>query len=201
MRLRSSTGHRWLLLPLGAGVGFGFGFGMSLLPAPHEAGLFWIGNLCAPWLALAFVSGALQRRWPVALIAGVLVEIACVAGFYFDFLFHGPSALGLPDGTPLSEYLMPTIAHWLHFVTEWLIIGTGAGVVWGLLGHWWRKSAARAAAIAAVLPFLAEPTLWTIRGDQVPITLWTVEMLLGGIALALMFRHRSLADRRQRLTE
>ncbi len=185
-----------LRLTLGVLVGLTFGRLMSLIPSPHEYNVFWVGNLCAPWLLIAFCTGLSQRSAPRAAIAGLLAESACVVGFYSSFLFHGPTALGLPRDTPLSQYLLPAVTGWLHFISFWLVIAVGSGTVYGLLGLLWRRSAHLITGLAIGLPFVAEPGLWTLRDHQLkgPLGLWAIEVSFG-LALAGMVMTKSFRVR------
>jgi hypothetical protein len=175
---------------LGVGLGLGFGRAMSLLPSPSAAGVFWVGNLCAPWLALAFLTGRAQPSWSRAVMAGVLTEVACVTGFYAHFLFLGPSAQGLPEGTALAQYAAPALWGWLRFTAPWLAAATGAGAVYAALGQWWRRSRAAAGGVAVGLPFVAEPGMWTLRLQHVPWPVWTVEVLFGLAVTLVLLRPR-----------
>ncbi len=175
---------------VGVLVGLTFGGLMSQIPSPHDYNVFWVGNLCAPWLVIAFCAGRGQRSAPRAAIAGLLAESACVVGFYASFLFHGPTALGLPRGTPLQDYIVPTVTSWLTFISFWLVMATASGAVYGLLGHWWKRSAPLITALAVGLPFVAEPGLWTLRDHQFkgPWGLWATEMGFGLVLTAILHR-------------
>ena len=183
---------------VGAGVGLAFGRGMSILPSPVTADVFWIGNLCAPWLVIAFLAGRHQRTWARSAAAGLIAETACVVGFYGHFLFLGPSALGLPHDPPFLNYVSAALTGWLHFTAFWLLMAVAAGTAYGLLGQWWHRSAPIAGALAVGLPFVVEPGLWTVRMRHLhtPWALWAAEILLGLIVTFLLIR-RSAVTRAQ----
>ena len=173
---------------VGVLAGLTFGGLMSQIPSPHDSNVFWVGNLCAPWLVIAFCAGQGQRSAPRAAFAGLLAESACVVGFYASFLLHGPTALGLPRGTPLLDYIVPTVTSWLTFTSFWLVVAAASGTVYGLLGHWWKRSAPLVSALAVGLPFVAEPGLWTLRDHQFrgPLSLWVTEAALGLVVTAIL---------------
>lgn len=183
-------------LALGAACGLAFGRGMSLIPSPGTSRLFWIGNLCAPWLALAFVVSWSQSTRGRAAVAGIVTEVCCVLGFYAHFLFLGPSAVGLPAGTEVSRYAERALAGWLHFISPWLVAAVIAGLTYGLLGNWWRRSSATAVALAVGLPFLAEPVLWNVRVgglQQQPWVVWGLEASVGLLIVGVPSRRRRVA--------
>ncbi len=63
---------------IGGGV---YGFATSSIPSPHAVTVFWMGNLCAPWLVLSFFAGRSQAAWRWAAVAGALADVACVGGW------------------------------------------------------------------------------------------------------------------------
>jgi hypothetical protein len=180
---------------LGVILGLAFGKAMSLIPSPHSGHVFWLGNLCAPWLVIAFLAGESQRDPLRAATAGLLAEIACVVGFYAQFLFHGRSSLGLSDSTPFFHYALIDLRQWFVFVAFWLVIAVTSGVLYGLLGFWWRRSAPPVAALAVGLPFIAEPGLWALRDHELrgPSYIWVAEVALGvGLIIFLLVRKSRL---------
>jgi hypothetical protein len=181
-------------LAMGIGVGAVFGHLMSAIPSPTIAHVFWVGNVCAPWLALSFLSGVLQKRLGFAILAGILTDLACVVGFYWNFLFLGPVALGMPASTPLPAWIFRSFIAWVTFIGPWAAIAIGSGAIYGVLGRWWRRSGTTAATIAVALPFLAEPPLWTFQGDQVPLLFWIAETIAGIVIGAFLIRRRSWAS-------
>lgn len=180
-----------------AAVGFLFGFGTSSIPSPHDVSVFWIGNLCAPWLVLSFFAGRMQRSLGWAVLAGVLVDVACVVGFYIRFLTLDPLKLGLPPATPLTTVATTSLRHWLFFIALWLAAGAVGGAVYGALGSSWRRSKPLAAGLAVALPFVAEPGLWPLRNGyyQGPWFIWAVEVAVGlAVALCVVgIRSRTVA--------
>lgn len=136
------TAVRLLAVAIG---GFLYGFLTAHLPAPHDATLFWLGNLGAPYLLIPFIVGAWRFRAPVASAAGALAAGAVVAGFY-----NLPAArnvgiwfrtflLGDPGGRP------------------WLTIAIMVGLIFGHLGFRWHHKRARFAGALVAMAFIAEP--------------------------------------------
>jgi Family of unknown function (DUF6518) len=96
----------WILLVMFALAGLLLGRLMSSLPTPTTLTTFWIGNLSSPWAVLAFVAGWSQRSLIWAAVAGVAAEVACVAGFYSQFLVGDivdPRRLGFVDSTDAGQ--------------------------------------------------------------------------------------------------
>jgi hypothetical protein len=190
----ASRARQNVALVVGTLAGLAFGRGMSIIPSPHAVGIFWVGNLCAPWLVIAFLAGRYQQTWIRAAVAGMIAETGCVVGFYAHSLFRGgPLAIGLPRDTPFLDYAPAALTWWLHSIAFWLLMAVGSGLLYGVLGQWWRRSAPIAGALAVGLPFVAEPGLWTIRQGNLhtPWALWGAEVLLGLSITFLLIRRRA----------
>lgn len=123
-----------LLLTGSVVVGVVFGRVMSQIPSPTDVHVFWVGNLCAPWLVLAFLAGRVQSRWAWAVLAGVVTDVGCVTGFYSEFLFLPVTAYGSAPGTPLRFVVVTDIERWLIFIAPWVAAAVVGGLVYGLLG-------------------------------------------------------------------
>jgi hypothetical protein len=92
-RYLASVQRRFVILiasSLGAGL---FGAAVSAIPYPSSTTLFWVGNFSAPWAVLPFIAGWAQRSWKTAALAGLLADLACVVGFYANFLTLDPRQL------------------------------------------------------------------------------------------------------------
>jgi hypothetical protein len=183
-----------LLITLGAAL---FGYLMARLPPPDVPSAFWIGNFSAPWAVVAFVAGWSQRRVVPAMLLAVLAEVACVIGFY-DLLGTLTSycrgmpldyCLGAPQGTSPIWLELTLFQMWLRgSAGQWLVVGVGAGVVYGYLGAWWGRTRSLVPAALLVLPFFVEPVAWQayeghLRG---PAIIWLCEALVGAGLLAVM---------------
>ena len=172
-----------------AGLG---GWAVASIPAPDDVSTFWIGNFSSPWAVLAFGAGWAQRGRLWAVVTAVVAEIACVAGFYSRLLFLDPAHLGLSPATAPLESFSVGLSGWLVFVGPWMLLGVGAGVVYGLLGASWARSRTLLAAVTLGLPFLVEPLAWPIYVGFVkgPAIIWIAEVGVGATIIALAFRSR-----------
>jgi hypothetical protein len=174
----------WILLVLCALAGLLLGVLMSSLPAPTSVTTFWIGNLSTPWAVLAFGAGWAQRSRLWSAVAGAAAEIACVAGFYGQFLVGDvvdPRRLGFVDSTDAVTLVGTAVGQWLWFIAPWVAVAIGAGIVYGLLGRWWGQSRSIVAGVALALPFIVEPAAWRVYVGfgQSPLVLWLVEVAVG----------------------
>jgi hypothetical protein len=168
---------------------------MSSLPTPTTLTAFWIGNLSSPWAVLAFVAGWSQRSRTRAVAAGVITEVGCVVGFYGQFLvgdFVDPRRLGFFGSTDALTLVATAVSQWLWFIGPWMVVAIGAGVVYGLLGRWWRESRSIVAGVALALPFVVEPVAWRVYVGfaQGPMALWLVEVAVGLTILAWVIAGR-----------
>jgi hypothetical protein len=174
----------WMLLALSALAGLLLGLLMSSLPAPSALTTFWVGNLSSPWAVLAFVAGWSQRSRLWAAVAGMAAEVACVIGFYGQFLVGDvvdPRRLGFVDSTDGFTLIGTAVSHWLWFIAPWVVVAIGAGLLYGLLGRCWGESRSFAAGVAIALPFIVEPAAWRVYVGfgQGPLVLWLVEVAVG----------------------
>ncbi|GAA0306173.1 DUF6518 family protein [Kineococcus aurantiacus] len=119
----------------------------TVLPRPFAA----LANAVGPWVVPAFAVGALCRRWPVAVAAGVLACLGEVAGYYAVSAARG---FGVGAGPVLL----------------WAATGLVGGLVLGVAGWLWRRAGSpRRAALGAALlggVFLAEGAVthgWYLR--------------------------------------
>ncbi len=183
---RLGSMREWTTLVGWAVAGGGFGFAMSSIPAPPESGIFWVGNFSSPWAVIAFLCGWSLRSRGVAAVAGAVTLVACVAGFYAQFLFVGAARLGLPDATPWLTVAATGVTRWLVFVAPWMLVAVPAGAVYGLLGRQWGKSRSIICGVAIALALIAEPAAWWAYTGLVkgPVALWVVEIALGLALLA-----------------
>ncbi len=177
-------------------AGLALGWLMSSLPAPSEVGAFWAGNFSAPWAVLAFGAGWAQRSRLWAAVGGVAAEVACVAGFYGQFLVGDvvdPRRLGFVDSTDALTLVGPAVSQWLWFIAPWVVVAVGAGVVYGLLGRWWGESRSIVAGVAIALPFIVEPAAWRVYVGvgQGPLVLWLAEVAVGIAILGWVIAARS----------
>jgi hypothetical protein len=197
--VRPFASRRWPSLVAFVLVAGAYGRASAAIPAPSDPSLFWIGNLCAPWLVLSFLAGRAQRSLPLAVLAGALTDIACVVGFYFTFLSLDPSRFGLADATPLATVALTSLGDWLRFTAQWLLAAVAGGALYGALGLLWRRAHLLAAGLALALPFVAEPVLWIVREGRYegPWPIWAVEVVVGlGVAAFAVARAGGAAQPR-----
>lgn len=109
---------RLLALAVGAGAASGLltSLGQTVLPGPFGG----LANAVSPWLVVPFVVGASARRWPWAVLVGVLACAAQVGGYYGTSVLRG---FGVGSS-------------WTVF---WLVCAVPGGVLAGAAGwSWWR---------------------------------------------------------------
>jgi hypothetical protein len=178
--------RKFVLLGAFAIGGALFGFSVSSIPSPSDPTVFWVGNFSSPWAVLAFLAGWSQRSWLLAAFAGAVADIACVMGFYFRFLTLDPSAFALPRSTDVMTVALTSAGHWIAFVSPWIGLALAAGLMYGSLGQWWRRSRSFIAGAAVAVPFIAEPWLWPLYDGfyKGPTVLWMAEIAVGLLVLA-----------------
>lgn len=173
-------------------AGFVYGLVVSHIPSPSTVGVFWVSNLSAPWLLLAFLAGWSQRSRLWAAVAGALTDVAAIAGFYLAFLLidPGPGPFGRP--TPTLTRIAENMGSWLGFIAPWLAYAVVAGLVFGLLGWWWGRSRSLLAGAAVCLAFVLEPVAWTLYDGHLPrpAVIWIAEAVVGLAALAWLLTAR-----------
>lgn len=166
--------------------GFVYGWATSYIPAPHDASAFWVGNLCAPWLLIAFLAGYWQRSWTMSVLAGITTDVACVLGFYFrTFDLHSRWGND-PNAAPPSAATQ--VQHFLSVNQQWFAAALLAGALYGAIGQLWRRTRSLAAGLVVAVGFLAEPALWPLYNGfyKGPWFLWAAEIAVG-IAVAVGF--------------
>ena len=165
-------------------VAFLFGLTVSHIPA-------WVGNLAAPWLALPFLAGWVQRSWLWSAVTGVLAVEVCVAAFYLNTLPPlDPVYLGLAPSTSHAGVVVAAVAWWLGFHSQWVTLGVPAGLVFGLLGCWWGRSRLMIAGFFLAAPFLLEPAAnvrtVALHAYTMPLHAYVVWVIEAGVGLALL---------------
>jgi hypothetical protein len=172
-------------------VAFVFGLTTSRIPAPRDPSMVWVGNLAAPWLALPFLTGWVQRSWPWAAVTGGLAVVVCVAGFYLNTLPPLDRVyLGIAPSTSSLELVMAALSWWLGSHTEWFTAGAATGLVFGLLGCWWGKSRQVVAGVFLAAPFLFEAAAGIRAGRLHSLVVWVLEAVVGVVVLAWVVASR-----------
>jgi hypothetical protein len=175
-------------------AGFIYGLAVSHIPSPSTVGVFWVSNLSAPWLLLAFLAGWSQRSRLWAAAAGALTDVAAIAGFYLTFLLIDPTT-GRPDGpTSILTRIVGGMGYWLGWVVPtWETKAVLAGLVFGLLGWWWGRSRSLLAGAAVCLAFVLEPVAWALYDGHLPRP---AVLSIAGAAIGLATLALVLASRR-----
>jgi len=161
-----------------------FGLTTSHIPAPRDPSMVWVGNLAAPWLALPFLAGWVQRSWPWAAVTGMLAVVACVAAFYLNTLPPLDRVfLGLAPSTSEAGLAAAAVTWWLGSHLQWFTIAVPAGLAFGLLGCWWGRSRLLIAGFFLAAPFLLEAATG-VRTAPHSNVVWVVEAGVGATLLA-----------------
>lgn len=130
----------------------------SLIPSPDDPGAFWIGNTAAPWLAMAFVAGAVQATAVAGMLAGAIVDLVIVAAFYSHFLT-------IPDD---RQNGFSRLVSWIEFAGPWFLVALLGGAAYGFFGYYWRAKRSRLAAVLLGVPFVAETLVQRATDGQWP---------------------------------
>lgn len=171
-------------------IGLVFGGADQFLGSLHAAqAMGWwtisVSGLSAPWLLLPFVGGRLQRTPRRAIVAGLLVTFAALAGYFAMTLsplegvhFHWAEAWGLIASNRLNE-----------------VGGLVGGPTFGWLGYRWRvcRSWVAAGAVACALCLEPVAVVAARRGAGRSDVVWGVEVLAGLVTSAyfLVAKRRS----------
>ena len=195
----ASPSRRALLVGAAVAGGLAYGYLTAHIPSPRDAGVFWVSNLSAPWLALAFLAGWPQRSRPWGALAGCCADVACVVGFYAQFFTFGdPDRLGLSPTTPLAERLAVDLGGWVSFAAPWLLAAVVGGAAFGYLGACWGKSRSPIAGLLLATAFVLEFAAWYLHNRALwpPHSIWLAEvsfgvLLLAGVLAATQRRRRA----------
>ncbi len=133
--VRGSAGQsKAFLVTFAAGLLFGLACALAdQLPySPHLllVAPVWLGNIAGLWLVAAFAAGALAPSLRVARLAAPLLLVSAVLAYYGFIVLAGTRA----------SVALPTL---LSTAVIWLLLGVGAGLVFGWLGFRWRKGTVR----------------------------------------------------------
>jgi hypothetical protein len=166
-------------------VALAFGVGMSVFKG-NDGGAIRdaIGNLSAPWLALAFGAGATAGGGRV--FAGALV--GALASFLALGAFYGANSFVLHLGPhPWLVDLRLAFGNGYFFRFAAL-----SGPVFGGLGAWWQRTRSRPAAVLVAALFILEPFAWLANAGGVhagDAAVWAVEVAVGIAGCTLAARH------------
>jgi hypothetical protein len=204
-RVFDGVGARLVALAIG---GYLWGALTTSIPAPDDPGIFWLGNLAAPYAVLPFLAGTWGFRAPLAAIAGAVTSCAGIAGFYQLHNVGDVTAtqLDLPVSMTARDVVLEAYSRWFStFVlgqpggAPWLTIAAVIGGIAGVLGFLYAAKGVRLAAIVVACSLLVEPSVYVAGSGGLPligsysltspnVLVWTVEALVGLTALALVVR-------------
>jgi hypothetical protein len=179
--------------------GLVFGAAMAVVKGQDTGVRDVVGNLSAPWVALAFLGGALSVRPRRGAILGVAVTMAAFAGFYL-------SEAAILDLGPHPWYEDVRLAAGTFNVYEqW---GLLSGSVYGALGALWASRSLRSAPLAVAAAFLCEPLavallmragVWSGGGLLNHPAIWSGELVVGvALATPLLAKRLSSPGARRR---
>ena len=170
---------------LAAAVGFAFGGADQYLGSLVTLGPWTssVSQMSAPWLALPFAAGATAGTSRRALLLGVTVTVAALAGYF-------AMTLSPIEGVPLGHFPADLVAL-ARSNTRNIVGGLLTGPLFGLLGWRWHATRSRWSAVAIGAMFCLEPLARLGVGSlSAPATVWAVEILLGVALGASLIRAR-----------
>jgi hypothetical protein len=198
-------------------AGFLYGFGTAHLPASTSGTRMWAANLSAPYLLLPFLAGAWAFRRPAAAPgAGALASASAIAGFY-NLLGVGDVTNASVDAAPTvtaRQLVLEAYGRWFSTFllgdpggTPWLTIALVSGALLGLVGFAWRSTRRWWLAAPVGAAFLLEPVASLVvlplvnrirfgvaspgySLEPANLALWTAEVLVGALLVALAARLR-----------
>lgn len=157
-------------------LGSGIMLGSRFLLGPWAS---TVSTMSAPWLVLPFAFGCSQVRPRRAMLLGLVVTLAALAG-YFTLMW---SPL---EGVSLSQFLSewPTLLR-----SQWANIcgGLVTGPLFGLLGQRWRTNRSWTSAALVAGALCLEPfARWVAGRLSPPALVWEIEVATAAV-LALYF--------------
>jgi hypothetical protein len=182
--------HVALLVAIVVGVGFGAGdqyLGSISTPGGWTVSL---SLLSAPWLVLPFAFGCRQLRAIRAVIAGLVVTISALVGYFL--MIMGPFEGGQWN-LNFHEARGLLLSNTLNIVG-----GLVTGPLYGFLGQRWRTRRAWISAALVAGALCLEPFALTAAGRTFPgesTIVWTVEVV-AGVAIAAYFLVAGIGHRR-----
>lgn len=197
---------RRVRLLLAIAVAFAFGLLAAWGKGPDTDGRSLISqirstlaDLSTPWLLVAFIPGALSRRWWSGALLGLLATMSALLGFYLvtsllvDLGGHGVA------GDLWRE---------LYANRIYLVSGVLSGPLFGALGAWWRTTRSLGASVVAGTLLMGEPIVLAVLGilipatavgrDGVSIAVSAAELGLGLLLVLVALRRPSAATGRTR---
>jgi hypothetical protein len=147
-----------------------------------------VGNTSAPWLVLAFLTGAFVagRRVGRAALVATACSFIALAGFYVANTF----VLDLGPHDWLTDVRLTVGAGRLYFALAAL-----SGPVFGALGGLWQHGRSAALAVLVAASLVLEPAAWLAYqharhlSDANQPAVWAVEVVVGLCACVLAATH------------
>ncbi len=131
-----------------------------------------VSAMSAPWLALPFVFGSAELERRRAVVVGLTVTLAALAGYF---------ALTLSpwEGVPLGRFPGDLVAL-AHSNIRNIAGGLVSGPLFGALGWRWRTTRSWASAGLLAAAFCLEPVARLAVGQlSSPAAVWGIEVALG----------------------
>ena len=172
-------------------AGLVFGAVDQFLGTLHFGPWGWtVSGMSAPWLIVPFLAGMTQERRRRAMVLGLVVTLAALAGYFA--MSHSPM-----EGAPLDRF-------WGRVVTMvstgynplWIVGGIATGPLYGFLGYRWRVARSWISAALVTGALCLEPLARKVAGMLWGSPLvWGAEVAIG-TALAVLFALMIATSRR-----
>jgi hypothetical protein len=154
---------------------FGFGVLDSVFKGDGSGLYGAFGQTAAPWILLAFVTGAVtsERRLLVGGGTGLVATLLALMGFYFvnSLMFYaGPTSW-------ITDFHLAMLTG-----TQYFVLGLFSGLLFGALGAWWRQHLSGVPVVAVGLLVILEALVQTIvvrSFDPHEAQVAVIEALLG----------------------
>ena len=163
--------------------GLVFGAGDQYLGTVHAANAmgWWtisVSVLSAPWLILPFIVGSTQRRPHRAAVAGLVVTLSALAGYF-------AMTLSPMEGVHFSLMELRALLG-TNQLNE--IGGLVGGPLFGWLGYQWHARRSWLAAVLVTGALCLEPLAVTVAGRNVGRSgiVWAFEVVVG-VAVGTLF--------------
>lgn len=168
-------------------VSFFFGVMMSIVKGNEADIRGAIGNICALWLLLPFITSVLAKKYGIiqGAIVGFITSFFALIGFYFANSF----VLSLGSHPWLVKVSMTIRSGWFYYMLCIL-----SGPFFGALGGWYVRYKTTILPLLMAFLFVLEPFTWKLYdwgGFRSYPIISVVEVAMGIIAfLALVIRFK-----------
>lgn len=131
-----------------------------------------VSAMSAPWLLLPFVFGTAQLQRRRAILVGLVVTLAALAGYF-------ALTLSPLEGVALGRFPGDLVALARSNLRN-IVGGLVSGPLFGALGWRWRTTRSPASAGLVAAAFCLEPLARLLSGQlSSPAVVWAVEVALG----------------------